>query len=341
MLLPGRFDRVGKLADCRMKLCSQCRRGHEGYENNEWLGKVIKSWNQSSLALELFIFKSLGTTLDALVIRFCKPSRQFFSLSLLPSQLMTDPPDRLHNLSKNPARLAAELLHHYSFELAGYAVAQQIEIWLEYYPTEWLPLAIIEALYQGRYKAISVEQILNLWQRREHPVHHFNHEFERLICGKLPHAIEATSTESKKTPATPQPKPSLSYRKMLLQLPSIQAASKLERLSEIPSIKVALTRSEALLEQAKQTEDQEAATANGKEPAITPLIPTDRDFKEFKEGVVFGLSSGLAVRALKPRLRLELSQRFTPNWVSFFEPNGVNQERVPEATPGDRNSLKT
>ncbi|MDX2241719.1 MAG: hypothetical protein NW224_13625 [Leptolyngbyaceae cyanobacterium bins.302] len=254
---------------------------------------------------------------------------------------MTDPPDRLHNLSKNPAKLAADLLHHYSFELAGYAVTQQIEIWLEYYPAAWLPLAIIEALYQGRYKAISVEQILNLWQRREHPVHHFNHEFERLICGKLPNAIETGSTERNKALVTPLPKPSLSYRKMLLQLPSIQAASKLERLSEIPSIKVALTRSEVLVEQAKQTKDQTAPTANGKDSAITPLIPTERDLKEFKEGVVFGLSSGLAVRALKPRLRLELSQRFTPNWLSFLEQNGASSERIPEATPSDRNPLKT
>ena len=75
---------------------------------------------------------------------------------------MTDPPEPLYQPSKNPARLAAELLQHYSFELAGYALVRQVEIWMDYYPVEWLPAAITEALYQGRYKAISVEQILNL-----------------------------------------------------------------------------------------------------------------------------------------------------------------------------------
>lgn len=245
---------------------------------------------------------------------------------------MTELPTHLHNLSKDPARLAADLLHHYSFELAGYSVAQQVEIWQEYYPAEWLPVAIIEALYQGRYKAISVEQILNLWQRRNHPVHHFNHEFERLICGNLPQPADGVSANAAQLAMLPLPKPSLSYRKMLSELPSVQAASKLERLSEIPSIKVALTRSERSLTQSEAPPPQELSPP-------TPLIP-DRDFKEFKEGVVFGLSSGLAVRALKPRLRLELSQQFTPNWMSFLDANSPNGSE-PEAAESDRNSLKT
>ena len=213
---------------------------------------------------------------------------------------MTELPDYFHHSSKNPARLAADLLHHYSFELAGYSVVQQLEIWSEYYPVEWLPIAIIEALYQGRYKAFSVEQILNLWERRKQPVYHFNHEFERLVCSKLPHAMNGSAPDLD-PPVLPLPKPSLSYRKMLLELPSIQAASKLDRLNEIPPFKLSL-------------------------PRLEPTIPpepvhssSDRDFKEFKEGVVFGLSSGLAVRALKPRLRLELSQYYTPNWMCFLE----------------------
>jgi hypothetical protein len=244
---------------------------------------------------------------------------------------MTELPTHLHNLSKDPARLAADLLHHYSFELAGYSIAQQVEIWQEYYPAEWLPLAIIEALYQGRYKAISAEQILNLWQRRNHPVHHFNHEFERLICGNLPQPADVVPASAAQFTMLPLPKPSLSYRKMLSELPSVQAASKLERLSEIPSIKVALTRSEQLLTQADSTTVQ----------APPPLPPTpDRDLKEFKEGVVFGLSSGLAVRALKPRLRLELSQHFTPDWLSFLDINSTNGAE-PEVAEGDRHSFKT
>ena len=47
-------------------------------------------------------------------------------------------------------------------------------------------MAVIESLYRGRYKAISVEQILTIWLRRGQPFHRFNGEFERLISRKLP-----------------------------------------------------------------------------------------------------------------------------------------------------------
>ena len=46
-------------------------------------------------------------------------------------------------------------------------------------------LAVVEALYQGRYKAISVEHILDCWRRRGQPNFHFSLEFERLICQNL------------------------------------------------------------------------------------------------------------------------------------------------------------
>ncbi len=84
------------------------------------------------------------------------------------------------------AMTAETLLVHYSFDLSHSTAAELIDKWLEDYPAQWLRLAIIEALYQGRYKSISVEQILACWQRRSKPIYHFNWEFEQLICGKLP-----------------------------------------------------------------------------------------------------------------------------------------------------------
>ena len=84
------------------------------------------------------------------------------------------------------AMTAETLLVHYSFDLSHWTAAELIHKWLEDYPARWLRLAIIEALYQGRYKSISVEQILACWQRRSKPIYHFNLEFEQLICGKLP-----------------------------------------------------------------------------------------------------------------------------------------------------------
>lgn len=86
------------------------------------------------------------------------------------------------------AMTAETLLVHYSFDLSHWTAAELIHKWLQDYPSRWLRLAIIEALYQGRYKSISVEQILACWQRRSRPIYHFNWEFEQLICGKLPEA---------------------------------------------------------------------------------------------------------------------------------------------------------
>jgi hypothetical protein len=104
-----------------------------------------------------------------------------------------------------------ELLTRYSFDLGGYAVDRLVTYWLEHYPTNWLRLAVIEALYQGRYKAISVEQILNLWRRRGRTLYHFNHEFERIICGRFksrlpPPAIKADASLPAIAPK-PAPKP--------------------------------------------------------------------------------------------------------------------------------------
>lgn len=86
---------------------------------------------------------------------------------------------------------AINLLTHYGFDLSGYTAAELIYHWLNHYPSDWLKAAVIEALYQGRYKAISIDQILMLWKRRGQPCHHFNHEFERMVCSKLPRDLIA------------------------------------------------------------------------------------------------------------------------------------------------------
>ena len=80
----------------------------------------------------------------------------------------------------------AALLTRYGFELKGYTPLELIEQWLRLYPAKWVRLAVIEALYQGRYKAISVEHILGLWLRRGQPTFHFPYDFERLIFRVLP-----------------------------------------------------------------------------------------------------------------------------------------------------------
>jgi hypothetical protein len=107
---------------------------------------------------------------------------------------MTDP-------GNEAARTSADaLLKHYSFEQGDLTNDQILDRWLRNYPARWVRLALVEALYQGRYKAISVEQILARWVRRGQPMHHFNDEFERLVCNNLPKSLlESTELETQET----------------------------------------------------------------------------------------------------------------------------------------------
>lgn len=99
----------------------------------------------------------------------------------------------LTQASNKNVDLAAALLIHYSFDLGGYTAQQLIDHWLKDFSANWICSAVIESLYQGRYKAVSVEQILAFWRRRGEASYHFNHEFERLICGNLPQTPIAES----------------------------------------------------------------------------------------------------------------------------------------------------
>jgi hypothetical protein len=88
-----------------------------------------------------------------------------------------------------------KLLIHYGFDLDGHSPQPLIQHWAAHYPAFWIRWAVIEALYQGRYKVVSIEQILNIWQRRQKPIPHFNGEFERIVSSRLPKTLwEQTST---------------------------------------------------------------------------------------------------------------------------------------------------
>jgi hypothetical protein len=102
---------------------------------------------------------------------------------------MTERNNELGDLQQDAAICAENLLRLYSFEVGGYMPDQLLSRWLTLYPIEWVRLAVVEALYQGRYKSISVEQILSFWRRRGEPVPHFNLEFDRMVCSKLPRAM--------------------------------------------------------------------------------------------------------------------------------------------------------
>jgi hypothetical protein len=94
---------------------------------------------------------------------------------------------------------AVALLVHYGFDLSGKKAEKLAGEWQTKYPDYWLRLAVVEALYQGRYKAVSVGQILSMWQRMGQPLYHFNHEFERLVCSNFPQDLTVES-DAKKLP---------------------------------------------------------------------------------------------------------------------------------------------
>ncbi|MBW4421401.1 MAG: hypothetical protein KME13_19575 [Myxacorys californica WJT36-NPBG1] len=100
---------------------------------------------------------------------------------------------------------AIDLLTHYSFDLGSRTAPQLLDQWLKDYSAGWIRWAVIEALYQGRYKAVSVEQILKLWQRRKQPCYHFSYEFERLVCHKFPRNLAQSPRKLAVTPVAPFP----------------------------------------------------------------------------------------------------------------------------------------
>jgi hypothetical protein len=85
----------------------------------------------------------------------------------------------------NAREITIRLMRYYNFDLDGQTAEHQVDQWLNQYPSRWLQPAVVEALYQGRYKAISVEQILTLWCRRDRAFYHFNGEFERIVCSQF------------------------------------------------------------------------------------------------------------------------------------------------------------
>lgn len=98
---------------------------------------------------------------------------------------------------------ARSLIDSYAFDLGGDDAEKLLKYWLNIYHVSWIRLATIEALYLGRYKAISIEHILNVWLRLGNPNTHFTYEFERLICRKLPKHLSEISDLNINTTKSP------------------------------------------------------------------------------------------------------------------------------------------
>ena len=89
-----------------------------------------------------------------------------------------------------------QLLSDYSFDVEAYGTEAMVTDWLQRFEPVWVSQAITEALYQGRYKVVSVDHILQFWQRRGQPLRHFNREFESIILGQSLSQIPSPAKES-------------------------------------------------------------------------------------------------------------------------------------------------
>ena len=77
-----------------------------------------------------------------------------------------------------------EALSKFRFEgINSPGLSKVLGAWHETFSAEWIPLAVVQAAYQGRYKVASVEQILRFWKRRGEPRCNFDREFKRMILG--------------------------------------------------------------------------------------------------------------------------------------------------------------
>lgn len=91
------------------------------------------------------------------------------------------------------------LLKYYGFETREYSYQMLISEWLEQYSASWIRLAIIEALYLGRYKTISVKSILTKWSKIGNFKLSFTHDYECFMCQNLSSQIIAENEETTET----------------------------------------------------------------------------------------------------------------------------------------------
>ncbi len=99
------------------------------------------------------------------------------------------------HVDPNQLLYAEDLLRYYNFALDGRPAPTVLQQWAKDYPVEWIHLAIVEALYQGRYKAVSVEQILTMWHRRQQAQPHFDADFAQMIRQRLPKNLKRPEPE--------------------------------------------------------------------------------------------------------------------------------------------------
>ena len=240
---------------------------------------------------------------------------------------------------------AANLLRFYSFDLGERTIADLLAQWQADHPEDWVRLAVIEALYQGRYKAVSVEQILAFWRRRGQPLHHFNHDFERLVCNKLPrnlspsHRLPEPSSSDRSRPQSnvvnfpasfrrPEPTPAIA-----IDPPETITPPEAPETGKFPS---------ARLREVLQSDSELAASANNDRPSpprskssLSQTLATQKPSvpEPLKKAAPLIMPDfGLTAPHLSLKLRIQLAALYHPNWIVAVESNPLIRRSIHRST---------
>jgi hypothetical protein len=89
----------------------------------------------------------------------------------------------LKHMNLADENVVVALILRYGFDLGEQSALSMVRSWSCKYDPSFLSLAVVESLHLGRYKAVSIEQVLNGWQRRGEPIPHFSEEFADMVSG--------------------------------------------------------------------------------------------------------------------------------------------------------------
>lgn len=123
------------------------------------------------------------------------------------------------------------LLQHYGFDLGGQETTAVVAHWQQTYPVEWLRPATLEALYRGRYKTVSVAEILRQWHKKGAVQTNFDPDFETLICSKLE---SSTAPPEELSPEMPQLTKTVEIRSFQPDFPGLETYAKLKAIATQP-----------------------------------------------------------------------------------------------------------
>lgn len=100
---------------------------------------------------------------------------------------------------------ARAVLDAFGFEFTPERLGIALADWEVEFGRDWLLLAIVESLHQGRYKLASVGQILRCWQRRGGPRLGFDREFQRFVLKEYPSPPSADYAAAEALPTRQAP----------------------------------------------------------------------------------------------------------------------------------------